>query len=97
MNDEGVQILQQHDTYEPQIVTYNMVGGNLDRHTINTILTSISSLHGVPKTEGSLILSQLESSKNPFKHDTRTGHLKDSKILQYLSHDGRLHAFHVNQ
>jgi hypothetical protein len=39
LSDKGVQILTQHDTYDPQIITYDMKGGALDKHTINTILT----------------------------------------------------------
>lgn len=93
LTDEGVQILPQFDTYQPQIITYNMLEGILDKHTIHTILTWMSSLHGVPKTEESLVLSELEPSKNPWKHDNKTGYLKDSKILQTLSHNGMLHVF----
>ena len=52
---EGVQLLPQYDTYEPQIITYVMLGGELDRHTIHTILKWMSSLYGVTKTQGSLV------------------------------------------
>ena len=65
LSDEGVEILPQYNTYEPQIITYNMLGDKLDKHTIHTILTWISSLYGAAKTQGSLLLSQLEPYKNP--------------------------------
>ena len=39
LNDQGVQILPQYNTYEPQIITYNKVGGKFDRHSIHIILT----------------------------------------------------------
>ena len=97
LNDEGVQILQQSDTYEPQIITYNMVGGKFNRHRIHTILTWMSSLHGLPKTQGSLILSELESSINPWEHDNKIGYLKDSKILQTLFHNGELNVFNQSK
>ena len=74
-----------------------MVGGELDRHTIHTILTWMSSLHSVPKTQESLILSGLKSSKNPWKHVNKIGYLKDSKILQTLSHNGKLNVFNQSQ
>lgn len=97
LNDKGVQILPQHDTYEPQIITYNITEGKLDKHTIHTILTWMSLLHGVPKTQGSLRLSELESSKNPWEHENKIGYLKDSKILQTMSHNGLLNVFNQSQ
>lgn len=39
LDDKGVQILPQYNTYEPQIITYNMLGSELDRHSIHTIFT----------------------------------------------------------
>lgn len=55
-------------------------------------------LHGVPKTQVScLILSQLESTKNPWKHENKIGYLKNSKILQALSHNGKLNMFKKSQ
>lgn len=52
----------------------------------------------VAKTElGSLILSELESSINPWEHDNKIGYLKDSKILQTLYHNGKLNVFNQSQ
>lgn len=77
-----------------------MVGGKLDSHTIHTILTWMSTLHGVPNTQKSL-LSQLETSKNPWNRDNRIGYLKDSnnnsKILQTIYKNGTLNVFHKSQ
>ena len=95
--DEGVQILPQFDTYLPQIITYNKVNNKMDKYTIHIILTWMSSLHGVPKTQTTLMLSELESSKNPWKHDNKIGYLKDSKILQKISHNGMLNVFNQSQ
>lgn len=74
VTDNGIEILEQNNTYEPQIITYNMTGDKFHRHSINTMLTWMSSLHGVPLTDESLVLKNLSYTKNPYPHDNRIGY-----------------------
>jgi hypothetical protein len=37
VNPDGVQIIPQHNTYEPQIIAYDVTGDKHDRHAIHTI------------------------------------------------------------
>jgi hypothetical protein len=97
VNPVGVQILPQHNTYEPQIIAYNITGDKHDRHAIHTILKWMSMLHGVPKTEKSLVLSELEPSKNPWKHDIKTGFLKEGRVIQTLRYNGLLDVFNSSE
>lgn len=97
VNEHGVQLLPQYDTYEPQVISFNMVGNEFNKHSIHVIFTWISMLNGVPKTDKSLMLSQLNASKNPWELHTTVGSFQNSKILQTLSLNGQLHVFNQNQ
>lgn len=49
LSDKSVQILPQYNTYNPQMITYNMVGDKFNKHLIHVILTRINTLHGKHK------------------------------------------------
>lgn len=97
VTDNDVEILEQNNTYEPQIITYDMKGDRFHRHSIHTILTWMSSLHGVTNADKSVVLKKLPFTKNPYPHDNRIGYLKKNKILQTISQDGTLKAINQSQ
>lgn len=48
----------------------------------------MGTLHGVPNVEGkSLILSELQASKNPFKHNHTLGTFQGDKVK--ILHNGK--------
>lgn len=74
VTDNGIEILEQNNTYVPQIITYNITDDRFNIHSIHTMLTWMSLLHGVPHSEKSIVLKNLWFTQNPHPHDNRIGY-----------------------
>ena len=63
---DTIEIMQQHDTFNPSFISYNILSEDpKDRDSVHSILTYMSSLHGVPRAGPTTILKDMEPSPNP--------------------------------